>query len=262
MGFIKRALRGEEKLWKVFWICGFVVPVIAGLLLGIVLSLLPLLAIPFGLLWLAYIIWWLVATWRCAYNAEAKIWGHLARVYTLLGPVLVVVGLLVGGVLVGQDLITAAECRKQMNEEAAVQGVDPKAYAHKHVNECLKAKGSEMRLNRTPEGATPESITACEAIFKAEATKRNQDPGAFRALHGDAFQKCVFEQMRTAAGTPASPLIRISLPPEIAQNPATPGCIDQLKAHAEKNGVADVKAYVTQNNKWVIQCVKQAKVQP
>jgi|GEM_PF-5168210 len=262
MGFIKRAWRGEAKLWVVFWLWGFLFPLLASLLLTFVIAAVPALTIPIGVLWLVYVVWWIVAVWKCSFNVGARFWGYLARIYMCAAPVLIVVGILVGAFSMAGKIITIEKCREQMNAEADAQGIDRKTYAHQHANECLKAQGSDMRLNRVPEGASPEHIKACEAIFEKEAVSRNQNPGAFRALHGDEFQKCVYDQMRAAADTPSSPLIRISLPPEIAQNPAAPACIDQLKAHAEKNGVADVKAYVTQNNEWVIQCVKQAKVQP
>lgn len=112
MSFIKRAWRGEEKLWKVFWLYN----VLGGLLLNVFVYVIA--SVAFGLLivgvifWLAYLVWVLVSIWRCAFNVNAKFWGYLARIYIIMGPVLVILGLLVGGILAGQDLIKSAEERK------------------------------------------------------------------------------------------------------------------------------------------------------
>lgn len=79
VSFLLRAWRGEEKLWKVFWLWGLLVPIALSFPLGWVEhSLLatpfhrPYLAVYWGLS-AAYFWWGLVATWRCARNTDSKI---------------------------------------------------------------------------------------------------------------------------------------------------------------------------------------------
>jgi len=79
-----RAWRGEEPLWKVFWIygvavsCSVVAVYIAAFDDAHVLLrqiLLPCFA--------AYTAWVLVSVWRCADRTEEKFWGMLARFLTV-----------------------------------------------------------------------------------------------------------------------------------------------------------------------------------
>lgn len=79
-----RAWRGEEPLWKVFWLYGVAVSsgvvgtYIVAFYDGHVLLrqfLLPCFA--------AYTFWILVSVWRCADNTKEKFWGMLARFLTV-----------------------------------------------------------------------------------------------------------------------------------------------------------------------------------
>lgn len=87
--YLARMWRGEEKLWKAFWLWPFV----NGLLIALtVLGLGEVtgqgyLAIaespPYAVLMLAYSIWLAVAIWRCARNSK-PIWRVLARFFQVL----------------------------------------------------------------------------------------------------------------------------------------------------------------------------------
>jgi len=79
-----RAWRGEEPLWKVFWVYGVATSVTIVALYVIAFYdgrmalrqvLLPCFA--------AYTAWILVSVWRCASNTNEKLWSTLARFLTV-----------------------------------------------------------------------------------------------------------------------------------------------------------------------------------
>lgn len=79
-----RAWRGEERLWKVFWIYGVVV---SSGVVGVYIAafddahvLLRQILLP---CFAAYTAWILVSVWRCADKTEEKLWGTLARFLTV-----------------------------------------------------------------------------------------------------------------------------------------------------------------------------------
>ena len=87
---VARALKGHEKLWKVFWIYGLaaiLVPQIIFMVLGdrSFLMNLKIMALLIDL----SLMWWLVSTWRCAFNVDRRFWGYLARIYVLMLPVMI-----------------------------------------------------------------------------------------------------------------------------------------------------------------------------
>jgi len=85
---------GERKLWKAFWIMGFVFQI----LFFYFLLFLSYIGLLFGLTWSIkvtillisniYTIWILVSIWNCAYNVKNKIWGDLSRVIVVLNVIL------------------------------------------------------------------------------------------------------------------------------------------------------------------------------
>jgi len=85
---------GEQKLWKAFWIMGFVFQI----LFFYFLLFLSYIGFLFGLTWSIkviiflisniYTIWILVSIWNCAYNVKNKIWGDLSRVIVVLNVIL------------------------------------------------------------------------------------------------------------------------------------------------------------------------------
>ena len=79
-----RAGRGEERLWKVFWIYGVVV---SSGVVGVYIAafddahvLLRQILLP---CFAAYTAWILVSVWRCADNTNERFWGTLARFLTV-----------------------------------------------------------------------------------------------------------------------------------------------------------------------------------
>ena len=92
--FLLSYWNGERKLWKAFWIMGFVFQI----LFFYFLLFLSYIGFLFGLTWSIkviiflisniYTIWILVSIWNCAYNVENKIWGDLSRVIVVLNVIL------------------------------------------------------------------------------------------------------------------------------------------------------------------------------
>ena len=76
---LRAAWNGDEKLWKVFWIYQW--------LLGIALSIGLALSADFGLLAervvlavvAVWLVWVVVAQWRCSFNARWRGWGYVVR---------------------------------------------------------------------------------------------------------------------------------------------------------------------------------------
>ena len=85
---------GKQKLWKAFWLIGFVLQFVLIIFFGIF----NLIGIALGLTWsikiiiflinIIYTIWVLVSIWNCAYNVKNKIWGDLSRVIVALNVIL------------------------------------------------------------------------------------------------------------------------------------------------------------------------------
>ena len=92
--FLLSYWNGERKLWKAFWIMGFVFQI----LFFYFLLFLSYIGFLFGLTWSIkviiflisniYTIWILVSIWNCAYNVKNKIWGDLSRVIVVLNVIL------------------------------------------------------------------------------------------------------------------------------------------------------------------------------
>ncbi|MEM5298854.1 hypothetical protein VSR82_31615 [Burkholderia sp. JPY481] len=82
----KRAWRGEEPLWKVWWLIGVPLNLLLIPLLAVLLT--PNVPTPlyFGALifYLLAFFAWIRAAWLCAPNVERRIWMVLARAVLVL----------------------------------------------------------------------------------------------------------------------------------------------------------------------------------
>lgn len=88
MDWMKRAWSGEERLWKVFWIYGFVfnlILAIIGVVIGLFLG--PVGTKAFSVITFAYFVFIAVSEWRCAFNANWRGWGYVVRVLVILGAI-------------------------------------------------------------------------------------------------------------------------------------------------------------------------------
>jgi hypothetical protein len=87
-GFLARAWRGEERLWKVWWYLGGPIAIangVAGKLAPPTKPFLVLLLLAFVAALLVAYIAWCVMAWRCAPNVDHKVWDPIARVLIVLG---------------------------------------------------------------------------------------------------------------------------------------------------------------------------------
>lgn len=79
-----RAWRGEQPLWKVFWVYGVATScvLIAVYVLGFYLDRVALRQ-ALLLCFAPYTAWILVSVWRCASNTQEKFWSTIARLLTV-----------------------------------------------------------------------------------------------------------------------------------------------------------------------------------
>jgi len=105
MGFIKRSWRGEEKLWRVFWLYYMLGELIFFMFLYLIMFLISIVVTsepPFLIILVyvipvfGYFIWIIVSLWKCAFNTNWKGWGYLIRILATT-----VVVCFFGGVLMG-----------------------------------------------------------------------------------------------------------------------------------------------------------------
>jgi hypothetical protein len=92
LSFLGRAWRGEERLWKVWWLLGLVLGVLGMLLRQALVegvptqealaSFMPMLAA--SALFAPYLVWCKMA-WSCANNVDWKYWGIIAKILIALG---------------------------------------------------------------------------------------------------------------------------------------------------------------------------------
>ena len=86
---------GEQKLWKAFWLLGFIFQILFFyfllflLYVGMLLKLTWSIKITVFLLSNIYTVWILVSIWNCAYNVKNKIWGDISRVIVVLNVILI-----------------------------------------------------------------------------------------------------------------------------------------------------------------------------
>ncbi len=94
--FIKRACAGKEHLWKVFWLFYVGAYILFELIyFGLSGVLIRNLYTDLARLWFIYI--WVIlggiSVWRCAFNANRREWGYLARAVVLFPACIAVVSI-------------------------------------------------------------------------------------------------------------------------------------------------------------------------
>lgn len=85
MNQIKAAWKGDEKLWKVFWIYNWLFGTAFGIGMdysenfGLLIQLVVLVVVT------AWLVWVVVALWRCSFNARWRGWGYVVRTLMVIG---------------------------------------------------------------------------------------------------------------------------------------------------------------------------------
>ena len=93
--FLLSYWNGEQKLWKAFWLLGFIFQILFFyfllflLYVGMLLKLTWSIKITIFLLSNIYTVWILVSIWNCAYNVKTKIWGDISRLIVVLNVILI-----------------------------------------------------------------------------------------------------------------------------------------------------------------------------
>ena len=94
--FLLSYWNGEQKLWKAFWLMGFVFQILflyfllVVLYFGVLIGLTWSIKVTIFLLSNIYQIWILVSIWNCAYNVRNKTWGHLSRSIVILNVIFII----------------------------------------------------------------------------------------------------------------------------------------------------------------------------
>jgi hypothetical protein len=229
MGWIISAWRGEERLWKVFWIYG--------VLLSIILTVIQFVALKFGavanitllVIRIIYSIWLLVAQWRCAFNAKWTVWSYVIRIFIILGILGFVLGFVFGSSLVSPTAIKALKCGKELQEYSQQGGKDIEEFK----KNCLEGK------------VKPEANLAVEAVTEAVIDKTKIDTPPLPIAPAEALP---------IAPTEALPIA----PAEVDKYKIL--CQQTMVEYAEKNS-ANPQQYIDQNQDYLKKCIEyyQAK---
>ncbi len=84
--FVASCWRGESRLWLVFWIYGVLLStIVSGVFLALLATEDPIPGLEQFLIvtFIPYTVWILVSIWRCAFNVENKIHGHVTQALTI-----------------------------------------------------------------------------------------------------------------------------------------------------------------------------------
>jgi hypothetical protein len=93
--YVTRAWKGEERLWKVFWLYNILYMYILAQLSNFLLAVgasgekngfnnTKVFVLISSLVFIIYMIWAVCSLWKCAFNVERKWWGYIVRTYVVL----------------------------------------------------------------------------------------------------------------------------------------------------------------------------------
>ena len=211
--------------------------------------------VPYLLFWIPhfiYVIWVSVAQWRCAFNATWTIWGYVVRILIIFNIVAIPLSLLFGGVLVGQDLIKAAECRKELQAYVAKGGTDVEGFKKQCIARQIHKQG-ESTQNSSLSSLGSGFLSGIDAGFEcAKETKNYQKSGG---ANPDVFKKkCIEQRLQALKGpSPAADIQPVAIPPE--QEKYKQQCEIAMTDVAQKSNT-DPKAYIAQNQAYLLQCIQ------
>jgi len=230
MSFIGRSWRGEERLWKVFWLYGFLL----GICIQIVFAVLsialahasPSLAgfgsIPIGIFSLVYYIWLYISMWRCAFNADWTIFSYIVRLFVGIGAVgifaaiIVIIGLIVTGH--SRYFTYAIECNQQIEDTAMVSLKNGTSFGKEEQSDmfkkCMNSKIEKDEASQSgiiaPTKEKPSwdayYLDACKQNMTDYARKNNIDPQQYIDENQVWLQDCVQAYKKeNAAGSKKAP---------------------------------------------------------
>jgi membrane-associated HD superfamily phosphohydrolase len=145
MSIIKKCWRGEEKLWKVFWLYWLLLSIVIILLIYAVAAFSPSsierlrgVSLLFGILYMFGV---LISAWRCAWNCVWKGWGYFVRILAIPMAILLLIGML--GAVDAPNSFKLKKCVDNLFQQAAANGIDPVVYVKQHQNECFPPESLE-----------------------------------------------------------------------------------------------------------------------
>ncbi len=86
LNFVTSYWRGERRLWVVFWVYGVLLStIVTGVFLAQLATENPIPGLKQFLIvaFIPYTVWVPVSIWRCAFNVENELYGHMARILTI-----------------------------------------------------------------------------------------------------------------------------------------------------------------------------------
>ncbi len=177
-GFLGRPWRGQEKLWKAYWLYGVIGAIILQVLLSVLGSIGFVGLILGGALTLVFAVWSNVSIWRCAWNANAKFWGYLVRVLVVLS-IPTYLFMIIG--LFGLGALGGAASGLKVEQPAVVQDADVVAPV------VPEAPAAPLQA---PVPAPAAPVSACEQRMIDFATQNGADPKAYVAQNQAYLVEC------------------------------------------------------------------------
>ena len=283
-GFLGRAWRGEEDLWRVYWLYGLLYPVLLLLCIQVLTS--STIAgmngsVLFNILMGLFCFWMCVSLWRCAWNCNWRFWGYWARIssvayaFNVLNAAIAAVLIVLTGSSVhmagSSDKKGFKECYTRLESEAKTAGMSVKDYTKTHpelIGDCLHQKlvasktaslGSSSQTTTTttvtpvPKSMVSNPSDTCEVKLVAQAIESNLDVKAHVAQNQALLSKC--------HELPNTPLPTIVRAPTAEPAPVMDACEQKMHDFAVQNK-ADPKTYIAQNQTYIAQCRAALASQP
>lgn len=249
MSFIGRSWKGEEPLWKVFWLYGVLLGIVVNILVEIIKDMQLGQWVTLGALgfrYLVYGIWLIVSQWRCAFNANWSIWGYIIRTLLFIGVCSYI--FVMGSILMGAS-VAGFDVGKMLTWRSTLQETSP---------ECVEF------VKRRP----PKTDIEAQRIFDQQNAAEVERCG--KIVLKAMGMESVLKNFKDSDGRPSdaprpdirpAPVQTVKTAPKAASAHDadmvalfTQSCTNKMKADARKQG-NDPERYVTENQAAIAECV-------
>lgn len=192
--FIKRAWKGQEKLWKVFWLYGFLGVILLNIVLSILTSALGSMgSIVAAVITLTFALWNLVSCWRCAWNVGAKFWGVIVRILVVISAIVYLLMILtMAGLSIGVSSMMDAQ-KAMIKSQAIVAPVAPTSSSSPVVpTPAAPQPVPPQAATPTPDTAPAPipTMDACEKRMYDYAVQNGADAKAYVAQNQAYLTEC------------------------------------------------------------------------
>lgn len=145
MRWIKRAWRGEEKLWIVFWVYWVIASIIIRIIDKATGNTNTEVFTKLDFLETLYGLWLLVSLWRCAFNTKLKYLGYLVRLgcsLILILIIMVTIGDNYKGILsLGNKFVNESQCKMELVDYLSEGGKNKDDF----MSRCLQKKSGTIK---------------------------------------------------------------------------------------------------------------------